>query len=352
MNSERHCVSEGLPKKGEMPDGNKYAIVRVHGEEKLFDFEHGRYFKLSNGFKTKKQKGHFMRVRSGVDLAIAKKERLDFLTLSTLYDKENPLQRLKRVKDLNYAFTKLKQKIEYYWQKTLYNRFCRKTHLEPYEIHGRKKSVKYPEYWAMYHCKLRYIKVKTSEGGGVLHVIFRKPFSYPPIPKNWLHKEWLKIWGSWNTSIDEVPINDAYRMSAYVVGKYFVDQPVIRMSYGQQWVYSGFVKGFRKVVDVYANMRQSPNIEPEKRSPFKRAIEVWNKNIENDCLPKSSYQKRFRWKRLPEKTQGLFCNRKIKSIQCCIDSPKWLFDYGTIWTIFTALPKKRANYSKIYSYGR
>ena len=86
MNSERHCVSEGLPKKGEMPDGNKYATVRVHGEEKLFDFEHGRYFKLSNGFKTEKQKGHFMRVRSGVDLAIAKKERLDFLTLSTQYD--------------------------------------------------------------------------------------------------------------------------------------------------------------------------------------------------------------------------------------------------------------------------
>ena len=90
----------------------------------------------------------------------------------------------------------------------------------------------------------------------------------PPIPKNWLHKEWLKIWGSWNTSINEVPINDAYRMSSYVVGKYFVDQPVIRMSYGQQWVYTGFVKGFRKVIEVYANMRQSPNTRPEKTFTF------------------------------------------------------------------------------------
>lgn len=333
-----------------MDDGNKYAIVHVHCEERLFDFEHGRYYRPSNGFKTKKQKAHFMRVRSGVDLAIAKKERLDFLTLSTQYDKERPEERLKRIKDLNYAFTKLKQKIEYYWQKTLYNRVCRKNRLGAYEIHGRKKSVKYPEYWAMHRCKLRYIKVKTSEGGGVLHVIFRKPFNYPPIPKNWLHKEWLKIWGSWNTSIDEVPINDAYRMSSYVVGRYFVDQPVIRMSYGHQWVYSGFVKGFRKVVEIYANMRQSPKKDKEKHTPFKRAIEVWNKNINNGCLPKSSYQKRLRWRRLSEKAHGVLGNLKVKTLQCCIDSPKYAWEYGTIWTIFTRLPKKRFNYSKIYGY--
>ena len=188
------------------------------------------------------------------------------------------------------------------------------------------RKAKYPEYWAMYRCKLRYIKVKTSEGGGVLHVIFRKPAHYPRIIKNWLHKEWLKIWGSWNTSIDEVPIDDAYRMSSYVVGKYFVEQSVIRMSYGQQWVYSGFVKGFRKVVDVYASMRQSPKKDEEKHTPFKRAIEVWNKNIENGCLPKSNYQKRLRWKRLPEKTQGVLGNLKVKTIQCCIDSPKYVWE--------------------------
>jgi hypothetical protein len=122
------------------------------------------------------------------------------------------------------------------------------------------------------------------------------------------------------------------------------------MSYGHQWVYPGFVKSFHKVVDVYANMRQSPNIEPEKHSPFKRAIEVWNKNIENDCLPKATYQKRFRWRKMPEKTQGIFGILKDKTIQCCIDSPKYLWEYGTIWTIFTPLPKKRFNYTKIYTY--
>jgi hypothetical protein len=345
MNAERHSSALGLPEKREMDDGNKYAIVHVHGEKRLFDYTNGLYYKP--GRFTKKQKRHSMRVRSGITKAIAEKERLDFLTLTTQYDKSQPEKRLTKIKNLNYAFTKLKQKIEYYWQKTLYLRFCRKRHLEPYEIHSRKKSVKYPEYWTMYRCKLRYIKVKTSEGGGVLHIIFRKPPHYPPIPKNWLHKKWLKIWGSWNTSIKEVNVTDAYCVSSYIVGKYFVDQPVVRLSYGHQWVYSGFVKGFRKVVDIYANMRQSPNIEPEKHSPFKRAIEVWNKNIENGCcLPKSSYQKRLRWKRFPEKTQGILGFLRIKTIQCCIDSPKYLREYGTVWTIFTAMPKKRVNYGK------
>lgn len=201
-------------------------------------------------------------------------------------------------------------------------------------------------------CKLKYIKVKTSEGGSVLHVIFRKARDLPPILKNWLHKTWNKIWGSWNTSINEVSIGDAYKTAAYVVGRYFVDQPVFRMSYGRQWVYPGFVKSFHNVIDVYANMRQSPNIEQEKHTPFKRAIEVWNKNIENGCLPKPSYQKRFRWRKLPEKRQGVFGNLTAKTIDCCIDSPKYLWEYGTLWTIFTKLPKKKCNYSKIYSYYR
>ena len=191
---------------------------------------------------------------------------------------------------LNYAFTKLKQQIEYYWQKKRYLTFCRQKHLKPYEIHSRKKSVKYPEYWAMLRSKLRYVKVKTSEGGGVLHIIFRKPEDYPPIPKSWLHKQWLKIWGSWNTSIHEVPYSDVDRMSHYVVGKYFVNQPIIRLSYGHEWVFSGFVKSFRKIIDIYAFMKQSPDT-PEKHKPFKRAIEVWNNNILKGALRKNSRQR-------------------------------------------------------------
>jgi hypothetical protein len=245
---------------------------------------------FNKGGYTKKNKAHYMRVRPGLLLGQVNKERIDFLTLSTKYDIEKPEDRLKRMPKLNYAFTKLKQQIEYYWQKKRYLKFCHQKHLKPFEIHNRKKSVKYPEYWAMFRSKLRYVKVKTSEGGGVLHIIFRKSQDYPPIPKRWLHKQWLKIWGSWNTSIKEVPYSDVDRMSHYVVGKYFVNQPIVRLSYGHEWVFSGFVKSFHKIIDTYVSMRQ-PNGTPEKHKPFKRAIEVWNKNIKSGCLPKNSCQR-------------------------------------------------------------
>lgn len=329
-----------------MPDGNNYAIVYVHGEDRLFDFEHGHYYK--HGAFTKKQKKHYMRLISGFRLAVAKKERVCFLTLSTQYDKEQPARKLKRIKDLNYAFTKLKQQIEYYVQKKMCLQFCKRNHLEPYEIHARKKSIKYPDFLEDFKFKFKYFKLKTAEGGGVLHIVFRKAYYVPPIPKNWIHHQWLKIWGSWNSSINEIPITDSQKLSMYLVGQYFAKQPVLRMSYGQQWVYPAFVKGFQKVIDVYANfnIRQSG----KKEFTIKRAVEVWNKSIDGGCLPKPSYQKRFRWRKLPRKTQGVLANLTVKTIQCCIDSPKYLWEYGTIWTIFSKLPKKKFNYSKIYSY--
>lgn len=128
MAAERRSGSD-LPEKYEMPDGKSYAIVKVHGIEKLFDFDSGRYYR-PNSF-SKKNKAHFMRVRAGVNLAIAKRERLDFLTLTTQYNKSQPEKRLEKIKHLNYAWTKLKQKIEYFWQKQRYLNFCRKNHLLP-----------------------------------------------------------------------------------------------------------------------------------------------------------------------------------------------------------------------------
>jgi hypothetical protein len=162
--------------------------------------------------------------------------------------------------------------------------------VEPYEIHGRKKSIKYTEYWGMFRSKFRYIKVKTAEGGGVLHIIFRKPVDYPPIPKNWLHQQWYKIWGSWNTSIEEVPYSDIDRMSHYVVGKYFVEQPIIRLSYGQEWVFCGFVKSFKNIINSCLQTRQSIET-PKEHKPFKRAIEIWNKSLATGNLRHNSRQR-------------------------------------------------------------
>ena len=138
-------------------NGEIYHSVKLHGVYKdatgwhIKDSEtHTEFINYGDMWKgityhgkggyTKKNKAHFMRVRPGLLLDTVNKEKIDFLTLSTKYDLEKPKERLKRIPKLNYAFTKLKQQIEYYWQKKRYLKFCRQKHLEPYEIHGRKKA--------------------------------------------------------------------------------------------------------------------------------------------------------------------------------------------------------------------
>jgi hypothetical protein len=55
-------------------------------------------------------------------------------------------------------------------------------------------------------------------------------------------------------------------------------QPIIRISYGYQWVCQGFVKSFKHLIEVYG---------------FKRAIEVWQKRMMQNDLPISSRQRKI-----------------------------------------------------------
>jgi hypothetical protein len=217
-------------------------------------------------------------------------ERLCFLTLTTKYDKNQPTKRWNRLKRQNYAFTKLKQKIERFLQKSMYERHCKKHRLSPYELHGTKKSIKYPNPYARFKFKFKYFKLKTREGGGVIHIVFRKAYNVPKIPFEWLSKQWNKIWGSPRVNISEIKVRDSQKLSMYLVGQYFAKQPVIRMSYGQQWVFQGFVKSFKHLIEVYG---------------FRRAIEIWDRRMRNNDLPFVGRQTRFRLRKLPEKTMGV-----------------------------------------------
>ena len=277
-----------------MPDGNQYIITRVKGEDKLFCLETGQIYRP--GCFTKKQKRHFMRLKSGMTLAVARKERLCFLTLTTQYDKTQPEKRLIRVNSLNYAFTKLKQKIERFLQKAMYIRYCKKVKLSPFELHGDKKSTKYLHIYARFKFKFKYFKLKTSEGGGVMHIVFRKRYDVPKIPFKWLSYQWNKIWNSPRVNISEIKIRNANRLSMYLVGQYFAKQPVIRMSYGHQWVYIGFKKSFSHVIEVYG---------------FKLAIELWQKRMQNNDLPTHALtrQTRFRWRKLKPISKPKRCFR-------------------------------------------
>ncbi|MCW4018465.1 MAG: hypothetical protein NWF00_07295 [Candidatus Bathyarchaeota archaeon] len=391
-----------LPLRYLMPDGKTYVIQKIKGENKLVSFGTSNFEPLQvykkSGF-TRKQKRAYMRIKSGFTLSTVKdekgrqKERVCFMTLSTQYDIKkdrfgrrlvdyngrsipvNPEARKQKIKLMNYAFTKLKQVIEYYLQKTMYERHCRKHHLEPYIQVGRfkKRKVRYQQLWKRYKFKLKYFKLKTDEGGGVMHIIFRKGYRVPKIPFDWLSKQWLRIWGSPRVNISQIAVNSADRLGRYMVGQYMQKQPILRMSYGRQWVCEGMKKSFNHIVDVYG---------------FKRGIEVWNKQLEKGILPLGGLgrQTRFRHRRfpdrcyvtekryikgqykkvrliLPEKTQGVTGldpqvhwserNQNYYSygwLQTRLDSPKYTQIWhdtlsNVVWTIFTAYKAKYAQHN-------
>jgi hypothetical protein len=289
-----------------MPDGYRYIVAG----DRLFSPDTHQYYK--HGRFTKKQKRHYMRLKSGMTLTVARKERLCFLTLTTRYDKNQPKERWKRIKHQNYAFTKLKQKIERYLQKAMYERYCKKHKLSPYELHGSKKSVKYPNSYARLKFKFKYFKLKTREGGGVMHIVFRKAYNVPIIPFEWLSTQWSKIWGSPRVNISEIKVRDSQKLSMYLVGQYFAKQPVIRMSYGHHWVFPGFAKSFKHIIEVYG---------------FKRAVEIWDKRMKNNDLPLRGCQMRLRLRKLPKKTLGVIGFRSSETRQSTLDSVRF-------WEIF------------------
>jgi hypothetical protein len=88
----------------------------------------------------------------------------------------------------------------------------------------------------------------------------------------------------------------------YLVGQYFAKQPVIRMSYGHQWVYQGFKKSFSHLIEVHG---------------YKRAIKIWQKKMQNNDLPTHALtrQTRFCWCKLrsPPKPQPLPRNKTWQS---------------------------------------
>jgi hypothetical protein len=243
------------------------------------------------GKLTKRQKRMFMRLNSGLSCGIAKKERLIFMTLTTQYDLTAPEQKGRFMLGLNKAFTILKKRIERYLQRRIYIKYCKKHHYTPFKTGWRSKEIiTYPNIWKKCIFKMKYFKVKTKEGGGVLHVVFRKGYDVPKLPQQWVSKQWQEIWhGSWNVDMRQIEYSDAVKTSFYIIRGYVQNQPVIRMSYGQQWVYQGFKRSFIHLIEVYR---------------YRRALEIWKKNMENDITPTkaSTYQTKLRYRQAQNRT--------------------------------------------------
>ena len=171
---------------------------------------------------TKKQRRAFQRLISGLTVGKSRRERLRFMTLTSSPESVG--------RSLNADFRALKMRI------------LRK-----------------------YHFKMKYWKIRTNEGNGVLHIIFRGKY----IPQKWLSAQWADIHKS-----PIVDIRSLYETRKgltgivfYLVGNYLAKQSFERMSWGYSWVFPAFVSYWKRIVEKYG---------------FKRGLELWNKLL---CSP-------------------------------------------------------------------
>jgi hypothetical protein len=166
---------------------------------------------------TKKQRRAFQRLMSGLTVGKSRSERLRFLTLTSSPASVG--------RDLNADFRALKMRI--------YRKF---------------------------HFKLKYWKIRTNEGNGVLHIIFRGRY----IPQRWLSHAWLEIHKSPIVDIRSLYENrkGLTGIAFYLIDNYLSKQSFERMSWGYSWVFPAFVTSWKRLIGKYG---------------FKQALFLWNR---------------------------------------------------------------------------
>jgi hypothetical protein len=82
---------------------------------------------------------------------------------------------------------------------------------------------------------IEYWMIRTNEGHGVLHVVFKGGF----VPQDWLSRAWLSIHGAKIVDI-RVLRGKPSRLANYLVGNYLCKQSFERMSWSWRWVFRGF----------------------------------------------------------------------------------------------------------------
>jgi hypothetical protein len=200
-------------------------FVSKDGKVKKLDFNLRRCVPESGGYN-KKQRRAFQRLMSGLTVGKSRSERLRFMTLTT----SDEGKRMGFDKKVNDHFRVLKMRI-----------------------------------YRKYHFKMKYWKIRTNEGNGVLHIVFRGKY----VPQKWLSAQWNGIHKS--PIVDIRTLHETPKglkgICFYLVGNYLAKQSFERMSWGYSWVFPAFVSSWRHLVEKYG---------------FKRGLELWNKLL---CSP-------------------------------------------------------------------
>lgn len=115
--------------------------------------------------------------------------------------------------------------------------------------------------------RFEYLRVRTGEGHGVLHILYRGTF----IPHSWLQSQWIDIHHSWN-----VDIRDTQRYHcSYVVNQYLCGQSAfVRYSATASWIFRGAVAQWNILKKQYWRNPIS-GIAYKNRTPVD-FIALWN----------------------------------------------------------------------------
>ena len=199
-----------------------------------------------------KQRRCFHRLKSGEKRSKAEKKQLRFLTLTSKKDVKQ-----RRIND---DFQILKKRIK---RLTIVG-LVRDGYIKTNQI------IKYfPHKGLRDNLEFEYCKVETSEGGGVLHIIFKGDF----IPQRWISDNWKEIRnGSWN--VDIRLCRDTH--ACYAINQYLSGQNAFeRYSWSWGWVYKGFVKNWYLFKDHYMT--------------FQIALNKWDIHLQGRVIKWSSF---------------------------------------------------------------
>lgn len=111
-----------------------------------------------------------------------------------------------------------------------------------------------------------YFKVRTNEGNGVIHILYRGRY----IPKWWLKNAWFDIHRTY--IVDIRVVRGIKGLAKYVISQYVCNQrsSYQRCSYSANWVFPGFAKRWYTI-------RRWFRQKDDKYWTYTKAFEVWQK---------------------------------------------------------------------------
>jgi hypothetical protein len=176
----------------------------------------------------KKQKRAFQNLTTGFKIGNKQNEKIRFLTLTTseIQAKNQEYD----INNLNENIRRLKQRIK----RLTVAKLIISGYLKTEDIRKYYPNIKLGKKF-----KYEYFRIRTNEGNGVAHIVYKGEF----LPYVWLVDNWLDLHNSWNIDIRLIK-KDFKKQSRYIVSQYLSNQETsyIRSSQSWGWIIRAYCK--------------------------------------------------------------------------------------------------------------